>query len=316
MISVIVPVYKVEKYLKRCVRSIQKQTYTDLEIILIDDGSPDACGKICDEFSNEDKRIKVIHKENEGLSAARNTGLQYAMGEYITFVDSDDYISETCYERLINAIEKYETDIAMCGSLCVDENGKVLSQDIFEEGKIYTGKEIVNEYVLSLKTSVWNKLFRKEILINSEFPYGRIHGEDLVFITSLLSSDTRLVTVEEKGYYYVKHEGSITTKGFSGKSFDEVYCKDVAYNNIVKQFPSIKEKAIIWKFRSRMNVIRKMTVNNSRNSEIYKLYLSWLIENYGICKRNLQLKERIEFVICHRFPKMYIKLIGIVIKNR
>ena len=138
----------------------------------------------------------------------------------------------------------------------------------------------------------------------------------MVFITSLLSSDTRLVTVEEKGYYYVKHEGSITTKGFSGKSFDEVYCKDVAYNNIVKQFPSIKEKAIIWKFRSRMNVIRKMTVNNSRNSEIYKLYLSWLIENYGICKRNLQLKERIEFVICHRFPKMYIKLIGIVIKNR
>lgn len=316
MISVIVPVYKVEKYLQKCVESIQKQTYTDLEIILIDDGSPDTCGKICDDFANEDNRIKVIHKENEGLSAARNAGLQCANGEYITFVDSDDYISETCFEKMVNAITEYQTDIAMCGSMCVDESGKILSQDIFEEGKVYTGEEIVNEFVLPLKTAVWNKLFRSEILINREFPKGRIHGEDLVFVTSFLSPETKLVTVGEKGYYYVKHAGSITTKGFSSKSFDEVYCKDKAYNHIVKQFPKIKEKAIIWKFKSRMNVIRKMVVNNCLDDDIYNLYLSWLVNNYGICKKNLRLKEKIEFMLCYKFLFIYKKIIDAVMKNR
>ena len=316
MISVIVPVYNVEKYLQRCVNSIQKQTYTELEIILIDDGSPDECGKICDDFAKEDKRVKVIHKENEGLSAARNTGLKYATGDYIAFVDSDDYISENCFEEMSDAIKKYCADIAMCGSICVDENGKILSQDIFEEGKVYRGENIVNEFILPLKTAVWNKLFRKEILIGREFPKGRIHGEDLVFITSFLSSETKLVTVSEKGYYYVKHAGSITTKGFSSKSFDEVYCKDEAYNHIVKRFPKIKEKAIIWKFKSRMNVIRKMVVNNCLDDNIYNLYLSWLVNNYGICKKKLRLKEKIEFVLCYKFLFIYKKIIDVVMKNK
>lgn len=315
MISVIIPVYKVERYLEKCIESIQKQTFKDLEIILIDDGSPDKCGKICDDFADKDKRIKVIHKTNEGLSIARNTGLQYATGEYVTFVDSDDYISMTCFEKMITAIKKYQADIVMCGTMCVDEDGKILSQDIFEEGKIYKGEKIVDEFVLSLKTAVWNKLFRKKILINSEFPKNRIHGEDLVFITSFLSPETQLVTIAEKGYYYVKHAGSITTKGFSHKSFDEVYCKDVAYDQLIKQFPQVKEKAIIWKFRSRMNVIRKMVVNEYLDKDMYYSYLSWMIKNYKSCKKWLRLKERIEFLLCYKFLFLYRRIIGIVIKN-
>lgn len=317
MISIIVPVYKVEKYLKKCVESIQNQTYADLEIILVDDGSPDNCGKICDEISQKDNRVKVIHKKNEGLAAARNTGLQYARGEYIAFVDSDDYIKDTMFEIMFKKLTETKADIAMCGSLCVDEDGNILSQDIFPEGKIYVGEEIVNEFILTLKTAVWNKLFRKEIIYNKQFPIGRIHGEDLVFITSFLNPRTKLVTVSEAGYYYVKHAGSITTKGFSEKSFDEVYCKDEAYDKLLKEFPKIKNKALIWKFRSRMNVNRKLIIEKTESfSDIYDSYFKWLDENYKICKAELHLKEKVEFILYRRFTSIYKKVINFIVKNR
>ena len=165
MISVIVPVYNVEKYLRRCVETIQKQTYADLEIILIDDGSTDDSGKICDDFSKGDRRIKVIHKKNEGLSAARNTGMENATGEYITFVDSDDYIDSKMYEKMIMALESSHCDICMCGSKTVDEQGNILRSEIFEN-KVYRGAEIIESIVIPLKTAAWNKLIKYESVIN------------------------------------------------------------------------------------------------------------------------------------------------------
>ena len=125
LITVIVPVYKVEKYLDRCVQSIVDQTYTNLEIILVDDGSPDNCPKMCDEWAKKDKRIKVIHKQNGGLSDARNAGLEKAKGKYVGFVDSDDYISPIMYEKLYKCIIDNQADMAMCGFSTVDEKGKV-----------------------------------------------------------------------------------------------------------------------------------------------------------------------------------------------
>ena len=122
MISVIVPVYKVEKYLRQCIESIQRQTYSDLEIILVDDGSPDGCPAICDEYARNDKRIKVLHQENGGLSVARNVGLDIAKGEYIAFVDSDDYIKENMYEMLYNKIVMEDADLIICSYDKVDEN--------------------------------------------------------------------------------------------------------------------------------------------------------------------------------------------------
>ena len=123
LISIIVPVYKVEKYLVRCIKSIQNQTYTNIEIILVDDGSPDRCGIICDEIAREDSRIKVLHKENGGLSDARNKGIAIAQGEYVGFVDSDDYIEPDMYEHLLGVIEKYNVKLAICSLWCEDENG-------------------------------------------------------------------------------------------------------------------------------------------------------------------------------------------------
>ena len=163
LISVIVPIYGVEKYLNKCVESLIGQTYKVLEIILVDDGSKDNCPTLCDEWAKKDSRIKVVHKENGGLSDARNAGLPYATGEYISFIDSDDYIEPTFYERLFAAIEEAGAEIAECGTRYVDECGNELKIRQSQDGCFDTLtalKMLIQEK--GLYQTVWNKLYKKE----------------------------------------------------------------------------------------------------------------------------------------------------------
>ena len=127
VVSVIIPIYKAEPYLKKCLDSIAAQTYKNLEIILIDDGSPDNCGRICDEYAANDPRVKVIHKQNGGMSDARNTGLDNATGEYLTFIDSDDYVSENFVDTLLNALRDNDADMSVCSFVYAAEDGRVLN---------------------------------------------------------------------------------------------------------------------------------------------------------------------------------------------
>ena len=140
MISIIVPIYNIEAYLEECIKSIIKQTYKELEIILVDDGSTDGSSEICDEFAAQDKRIKVIHKQNEGLVLARKNGLQYVKGDYVLFVDGDDCIALNYYETLVNALKKNESDIVRMGMERIDENGKFINQVIPKKAS-YSGYE-------------------------------------------------------------------------------------------------------------------------------------------------------------------------------
>lgn len=316
MISVIVPVYKVEKYLEKCLMSIRNQTYTDLEIILIDDGSPDCCGAICDDMAAQDKRIVVIHQPNGGLSSARNRGLEIATGEYIAFIDSDDYVTPDYFEKMIKAITDENADMCMCGSVCIDEDGNILYQDLLYEEKCFTGSQIVNFFVLNLKTAVWNKLFRKSLIGNVRFPEGRIHGEDLVFFISLLQNDITLITVNNLGYYYVKHSDSITTGMFSEKAFDEVYCKDLAHSMLTEKFPEFSSETFVWRFRARMNLIRKIVLFNKRDFvKEYEQYRIWVKKNYCSIKKYLSYKERIEYILYLYFFILYKRLIKVVMRK-
>ena len=145
LISIIVPIYNVEKYLKQCIESIISQTYRNIEIILVDDGSPDNCGKICDEYSQKDKRIIVLHKENGGLSDARNKGIDIAKGDYLTFVDSDDFVNIDYIEKLYNSIKFNNTKLAQCGISKVDENNEIIEKLNYEKNQIKTSHEILNE---------------------------------------------------------------------------------------------------------------------------------------------------------------------------
>ena len=198
LISVIVPIYKVEAYLKKCIKSIQNQTYSNLEIILVDDGSPDGCGAICDRYAKEDTRIRVIHKENGGLSDARNKGLDIATGEYILFVDSDDYIHPQMVEILLQHLEVVDADMAVCGFKTVEENEEVIFDcfDICETagrekktevvgidaGEVFEGQAVMNnlQYKNLLTVVAWNKLYKAELFAELRYPKGRVQEDEFL----------------------------------------------------------------------------------------------------------------------------------------
>lgn len=171
LISVIIPVYNAEKYLRRCLDSVVAQTYRNLEIICVDDGSVDESGKICDQYAVRDARIKVIHQENQGLSAARNKGLDAAEGEYIAFVDSDDYILEDMFERLYIALTRFNTMYVICGFNAVDPDGKILDAHAVDEVQKYTGEEALYRHYFHPNgaenyVTAWGSSIRRRCFLN------------------------------------------------------------------------------------------------------------------------------------------------------
>lgn len=223
LISIIVPVYKVEQYLPRCIASLVGQTYKNIEIILVDDGSPDKCGEICDEYAKKDKRIKVIHKANGGLSSARNAGLDIAIGKYICFVDSDDYLMENYIERLHKSITENNADIAQCEFIETSDDEVVLTKENFVE-TVFNGEEMIGKiydyYGIYVSTIVvWTKIYKKELFENIRFPIGRIH-EDEATTYKLFYKAKKVAVTNEKLYCYFKADGSITRSGFSVKKID------------------------------------------------------------------------------------------------
>ena len=225
-ISIIVPVYNVEKYLNKCVESIIENTYKKIEIILVDDGSTDKSGEMCDELSERDSRIKVIHKLNGGLSSARNAGLEIATGEYISFVDSDDYIAPIMYERMMDAAIKNNADIIQCGVYKVSETG-VVSTAFEVQDWCCKGTDILDYFYAMHKIPVMvcNKLFRKSIIGSHRMMLGR-NNEDNIFIIDVLQELRCVVSVHEQYYYYLTRSNSIMGSTFTEKKFDSIY----AYN--------------------------------------------------------------------------------------
>lgn len=223
LISVIVPIYKVEKYLKKCVDSIINQTYTNLEIILVNDGSPDGCGEICTDYVKLDSRVIVINKENGGLSSARNYGLKNANGRYVCFIDSDDWIDKEYINTLYENLIKYDANVSMCGFKYEYENK--IAQDNFKKTKTLSGKEaITNLYSKDYikMTVAWNKLYKKEIFDLVNYEEGIIH-EDENIIHEIYYFSEKVVCINKDLYHYRIRENSITTSKFSLKQLDKVY---------------------------------------------------------------------------------------------
>lgn len=247
LISVIVPIYKVEKYLDRCVESIVNQTYKNLEIILIDDGSPDNCPKMCDDWAKKDNRIKVIHKENGGLSDARNTGLKIAKGEYIAFVDSDDFIEYSMILKLYDAIDTYNCDIASCRVKMVwnDKPSKPLTPDI--KTKVFEKSVDAMENLISgdcLIQTVWNKLYKRMAVENIEFPIGKIN-EDEYWSWKVIANSKRVICINSLLYNYYMRDGSIMQGGTRFNPMSVVEAKLERQKYIEKNMPELKNKACV-----------------------------------------------------------------------
>ena len=242
-ISVIVPVYNVEQYLERCVDSIINQTYKNLEIILVNDGSTDNSGQLCDELAKRDSRIKVIHKENGGLSDARNVGIDVAEAELIGFIDSDDYIDEDMYELLINNLKAANADLSMCGHYDVYNNvpeSQVSDKKKWELSPQEAIKMVMEAKILSV-TAV-NKLYKKSLFSELKFEIGKI-AEDAFIMIKLLDKCNKIVATNEKKYYYVHRENSITTQKFSLKFLNVIEAYEQNKEIILEKYPELKEVA-------------------------------------------------------------------------
>lgn len=205
MITVIVPVYNAEKYLEQCINSILNQTYTDLEILLIDDGSTDSSGVICDQYAQKDSRIKTFHKSNGGVSSARNFGLKRAVGEWIAWVDSDDYIVPEMYDKMLNAASANNADLAYC-KFKSGENSRIMPQDDISIS------EFINQYLFVPINAMWITLCKRTIYENNDicFIEGNDVGEDLLVSTQLYYYATKRVYVQEDLYYYRQSLESIS----------------------------------------------------------------------------------------------------------
>ena len=207
MISVIVPVYRVEPYLRQCVDSLLMQTYTNLEVLLIDDGSPDCCGSICDEYSKNDSRVRAIHTDNQGVSTARNLGIEEANGDLISFIDPDDWIEPTFYELLLARMKDTDADICACNYWMETETSK---QKSCLPETIYERKASIKALCESgISNYIWNKLYRKELFNTIRFPVGKTY-EDFAIMHLILHQSQRVAVIANLLYHYRTRSDSIT----------------------------------------------------------------------------------------------------------
>uniref|UniRef100_A0A7C4RW58 Glycosyltransferase n=1 Tax=Fervidobacterium thailandense TaxID=1008305 RepID=A0A7C4RW58_9BACT len=291
LVSVIIPVYNVENYLKKCVESLLKQTYQRLEIILVDDGSTDLSGRICDEFSGLDGRIKVFHKENGGLSDARNFGLQHASGEFVTFVDSDDIVSERYVEVLMNGISDYGAEISICNfkMFFSESELQMIPQNKASFQKILSNIDALAEIYGPLYvqfTVAWGKLYKRSLFEGIKFPVGRLH-EDEFTTYRLLWRAKRIVYTDEKLYFYRQRPGSIMSSFNMRRSYDSIEAMkervEFFKENGLKDLAILTEKRLFWSILAYLNRSGQTEItSNYEHRKFLKLELINLIKHSEI----------------------------------
>ena len=308
-ISVIIPVYKVEKYLIKCVDSVINQTYKNLEIWLVDDGSPDNCPAICDEYAAKDSRIKVFHKENGGLSDARNAALDVMTGEYVTFVDSDDYIAEDAIQTMYDVLLKNDADISVGNMASIDENGNINSfYSPVETENVLNGTEILQ---LLNQPCAPNRLYKSEIFRDIRYPVGRLY-EDVFTWHKILDKVNRIALTGKVSYYYLIRSGSIMHSEYDIRFTDIVFAIKGRY----EWLDSIGQHELA--NDARMFIYTRVAVAFAHlNSEIpeHKRKLEEIKTIYNDCyktliKENVGLKQKIRLWLLYRIPSLHTKLFG------
>lgn len=242
LISVIVPVYKVEDYLEKCLTTLTGQTYRNLQILLVDDGSPDGSGAICDRWAAKDSRIQVIHQANQGGGAARNAALDLAEGELLAFVDSDDYLHPELYQNLYTLIAQ-GADIAECGYVEATDDEAILGQGS-KAPQWHTRQEAMAEHIRDThyRQLIWNKLYRREVAAGIRFPVGT-KIDDEYYTYQLLGNAEKLARMEWTGYAYRQNPGSIMHEGFSLKRVQSLEAKEQRLDYLSRRMPELVEAA-------------------------------------------------------------------------
>lgn len=311
-ISIIVPVYNVEAYLERCVESILKQTYTNLEILLVNDGSTDKSGELCDKLALRDHRIRVIHKENGGLSDARNRGIDEASSNLIGFIDSDDYIDEDMYETLYRQMVASKADLSMCGHYDVyhqipeKQVAEIKTWELMPEEAI---KMVMEAKILSV-TAV-NKLYKKALFEQLRFRIGKI-AEDAFIMVDLIHQCSKIVATNEKKYYYVHRENSITTQKFSLKFLNVIEAYEQNAKMISENYPDLYDVAIMRLNWAYFYVLDRLLVDNDFKDKVLEdRLISYLKKN----KRSILMDSRftrarkMSFLVLCLSRKLYLRIL-------
>ena len=286
MISVIVPVYNVEPYLNQCVSSIVNQTYKDLEIILVNDGSTDNSGKICEQWGKKDTRITVVNQSNGGLSCARNTGIQLAQGEYISFIDSDDFIKPTYFEYLYRLLKSVNADISVCQVDNINDDGtsRKNTKITILKPLLVGSNECMSQFLsdTAIDTTAWRKLYRKELFDKNgiKYPVGKYH-EDVYTTYKLIANANKVIIGEERLYCYRHRRGSIINSKFSSKHLDSVKGKIERLKYIESRFPNLKNKATPGIIYSANQCVLKM-LNSKDIPKADIKYLQQVYNTYSI----------------------------------
>lgn len=300
VVSVIVPVYNVEKYLDRCIESIRQQTYSNLQIILVDDGAKDKSGAMCDIWKEKDSRITVIHQENGGLSNARNTGIKQATGEYLVFVDSDDIVASDMIEELVGLLETEDADISICGVKHIFDESNIKFDHDQAEVILYNRESAISEmwYQKSFLPSAWGKAYKRALFKNLGFTEG-ILFEDIDVMHELFWRCNKIVYKNVPLYGYVHRENSITTTKFSKRDCDILHISEkllkFSKEKDASLLPAAESYAVTAAFRIYLNAPQE-----SKEFSIYQANAKMLLDEYGkkvIKDKNVRKKTKFALIL-------------------
>ncbi len=320
-VSVIIPVFNVENYLEKCLESLLSQTFDDMEILLINDGSTDISGEICCEFSKKDRRIRVFNQKNSGVSVARNNGIELSEGKYITFVDSDDYVEEDMIEFLVKNLEENDVDISTCGVCnCYITNDSIVKEydKNPNQSGVINSKEALGESLINGKVALFScgKLYKRELFGDLKFPEGMIY-EDVAIIPTLMTKIKSLHYSFAPKYYYIRHSKSITGSKFKEKDLDMIKANQKNFD-LVKNCHeyAIKqaEFRLLWSY---IHLIDKIICSDSDFPELNNMLELVKSRKYDILKNKyFTLKRKLMFVLMVINFRFYKKVIKYFNKSR
>ena len=309
LISIIIPVYNVENYLDRCIKSVLSQTYSEIEILLVDDGSTDSSGELCDQYAGISTRVKVIHKENGGLSSARNAGMKAAAGNIISFIDSDDWIDSRFLEILYEELISNHAEIAGCRYIKTSEDNlldntiTVQNQKDFSR-RIYSRDQAMSSLIRdSIKQVVWNKIYRKEIIADIAFEEGKCH-EDVFWSYQAFARINIYTEITYKGYYYFQRNNSIMGEGYSLKRLDAVEAKCRRQKFLETTMPQHSRTARIDLWYTCIYHGQKVLKNLEGDDKINAMeILSKVIEEYPLKKadyKSMSLQRKVWLIMAEK----------------
>ena len=300
MVSIVIPVYNVEKYIDTCIKSVVSQTYSDIEIILVDDGSTDSSGAICDRYKSEDSRITVYHTENGGLSAARNYGIDRANGEYLTVVDSDDFVALDFIEYLYKILMDSKSDIAICDYSFVDEDCReYISQEVKEYTKTWHSEDALKRmlYQQEFTNSAWAKLYKISLFENIRYPYGKLF-EDMGTTYKLIMKAKKVAFGSSKKYLYRQRADSIMFSVFDLRKLDCVELAEEMVEEISEKMPKIRFAAKARAFSANLHILLQIPDTLDYKEVRYRLYSNIKKDRFmNLCNVNTRVKNKASALI-------------------